>query len=191
MINYGATFGVAVLLSLYLQYIQGFSAASAGLILIAQPVVQMLFSPLAGRLSDHIEPRIVSTAGMAITALGLFFFIFLTPATSLYIIIISLMVLGFGYGLFSSPNTNAIMSSVAMKHLGIASGMNATMRSLGQLLSMAIAMFCFAIFIGPVAITPPVYPALMTSITVAFMVFAVLCVIGAAASYERGTIHKG
>jgi EmrB/QacA subfamily drug resistance transporter len=191
MINYGATFGVAVLLSLYLQYIQGFSAASAGLILIAQPVVQMLFSPLAGRLSDRIEPRIVSTAGMAITALGLFFFIFLTPATSLYIIIISLMVLGFGYGLFSSPNTNAIMSSVAMKHLGIASGMNATMRSLGQLLSMAIAMFCFAIFIGPVAITPPVYPALMTSITVAFMVFAVLCVIGAAASYERGTIHKG
>jgi EmrB/QacA subfamily drug resistance transporter len=191
MINYGATFGVAVLLSLYLQYIQGFSAASAGLILIAQPVVQMLFSPLAGRLSDRIEPRIVSTAGMAITALGLFFFIFLSPATSLYIIIISLMVLGFGYGLFSSPNTNAIMSSVAMKHLGIASGMNATMRSLGQLLSMAIAMFCFAIFIGPVAITPPVYPALMTSITVAFMVFAVLCVIGAAASYERGTIHKG
>ena len=58
------------------------------------------------------------------------------------------MVLGLGYGLFSSPNTNAIMSSVEMKHLGIASGMVATMRSLGQLLSMAIAMFCFAIFIG-------------------------------------------
>ena len=190
MINYGATFGVGVLLSLYLQYIQGFSAETAGLILIAQPVVQTLFSPLAGRLSDKIEPRIVATAGMALTTLGLSFFIFLTPATPLYVIVISLMILGLGYGFFSSPNTNAIMSSAHAKHLGIASGMVATMRSLGQLLSMAIAMFCFGIFIGPVTITPAVYPALMTSVTVAFVIFTVLCIIGVGASYVRGTIHK-
>jgi len=189
MINYGATFGVGVLLSLYLQYIQGFSAETAGLILVAQPVVQTVFSPVAGRLSDRIEPRIVATAGMSLTALGLFFFVFLTPATPLYVIVLSLMVLGLGYGLFSSPNTNAIMSSAHAKHLGIASGMNATMRSLGQLLSMAVAMFCFSIFIGPVTITPAVYPALMTSVTVAFVVFTVLCCAGVAASYVRGTIH--
>jgi EmrB/QacA subfamily drug resistance transporter len=191
MINYGATFGVGVLLSLYLQYIQGFSAATAGLILIAQPVVQMVFSPVAGRLSDRIEPRIVSTAGMAITTLGLSLFMFLTPSTPLYVIVMSLMVLGLGYGLFSSPNTNAIMSSVEKRHLGIASGMNATMRSLGQLLSMGIAMFCFTIFIGTVSITPAIYPALMTSVTVAFVFFTILCVIGVGASYVRGTIHKG
>jgi EmrB/QacA subfamily drug resistance transporter len=189
MINYGATFGVSVLLSLYLQYIQGFSAETAGLILVAQPVVQTIFSPIAGRLSDRVEPRIVATAGMGLTALGLSIFIFLTPATPLFVIVLSLMVLGLGYGLFSSPNTNAIMSSVHMKHLGIASGMVATMRSLGQLLSMAIAMFCFTVFIGPVTITPAVYPALMTSITIAFGVFTVLCVIGVGASYVRGTIH--
>ena len=191
MINYGATYGVGVLLSLYLQYIQGFSAETAGLILVAQPVVQTFFSPLAGRLSDRIEPRIVATAGMAISALGLSFFIFLTPATPVYVIVISLMVLGFGYGLFSSPNTNAIMSSAHRKHLGLASGMVATMRSLGQLLSMAIAMFCFSVFIGPVTITPAVYPALMTSVTVAFVVFTVLCIAGVGASYVRGTIHNG
>jgi len=190
MINYGATYGVGVLLSLYLQYIQGFSAETAGLILVAQPVVQMLFSPVAGKLSDRIEPRIVSTIGMAITMLGLSFFIFLTPTTPLFVIVISLMVLGLGYGLFSSPNTNAIMSSVEKRHLGIASGMVATVRSLGQLLSMAIAMFLFAIFIGPAAITPAVYPALLTSVTVAFAVFTGLCVIGIAASYVRGTIHS-
>jgi len=190
MINYGATFGVGVLLSLYLQYIQGFSAASAGLILVAQPVVQMVFSPLAGQISDRIEPRIVATTGMTFTALGLFTFIFLTPETPVYIIVASLMVLGLGYGLFSSPNTNAIMSSVETKHLAIASGMNATMRSLGQLLSMAVAMFCFAIFIGPLPITPVVFPALMSSVTMAFVVFTVLCIIGIGASYVRGTIHK-
>ncbi len=191
MINYGATYGVGVLLSLYLQYIQGFSAASAGLILVAQPVVQTIFSPVAGRLSDRIEPRVVATAGMALTALGLSFFIFLTPATPVYVIVLSLMVLGLGYGFFSSPNTNAIMSSAHTKHLGIASGMVATMRSLGQLLSMAIAMFCFSIFIGPVTLTPAVYPALMTSVTVAFVVFTILCILGVAASYVRGTIHNG
>jgi EmrB/QacA subfamily drug resistance transporter len=189
MINYGATFGVGVLLSLYLQYIQGYSAASAGLILVAQPFVQTLFSPVAGRLSDRIEPRIVSTVGMAITALGLAFCIFLSPVTPLWVIVGSLMVMGLGYGTFSSPNTNAIMSSVEKKHLAIASGMNAAMRSLGQLLSMAIAMFCFSIFIGSVEITPAVYPALMTSVTVAFLVFTLLCVIGVVASYVRGTIH--
>ncbi len=191
MINYGATYGVGVLLSLYLQYIQGFSAASAGLILVAQPLVQTVFSPIAGRLSDRIEPRIVATAGMALTAAGLFFFSFLTLSTPVWLIIACLMVLGSGYGLFSSPNTNAIMSSVAMKHLGIASGMVATTRSIGQLLSMAIAMSCFAIFLGPVAITPAIYPALLTSVTVAFGVFTLLCIGGIGASYVRGSIHNG
>ncbi len=190
MINYGATFAVAVLLSLYLQYIQGFSAEYAGFILVAQPVVQTLLSPVAGRLSDRIEPRIVATAGMAITTIGLSFFIFLTPATPLYAIVIALMVLGFGYALFSSPNTNAIMSSVDKRYLGIASGMNATMRSLGQVLSMAIAMFSFSVFIGTVTITPEVYPALMTSVTISFLVFTGLCVIGVGTSYVRGTIHE-
>jgi MFS family permease len=190
MINYGATFAVAVLLSLYLQYIRGFSAETAGLILVAQPVVQMIFSPIAGNLSDRIEPRIVATIGMAITALGLSFFILLTPVTPLYAIILSLMVLGFGYALFSSPNTNAIMSSVNIRYLGIASSMVATMRSLGQVLSMAITMFCFSVFIGSVAITPDVYPALLTSITAAFLIFTCLCLIGVGVSYVRGTIHN-
>jgi len=110
MINYGATFGVGVLLSLYLQYIRGFSADTAGLILVAQPVIQVIFSPIAGRISDTIEPRIVATAGMAATTAGLASFIFLTPDTPLFVIIGSLMLLGFGYGIFSPPNTNAIMS---------------------------------------------------------------------------------
>ncbi|HSQ92745.1 MAG TPA: MFS transporter [Methanoregula sp.] len=189
MINYGATYGVGILLSLYLQYIRGFSAAFAGLVLVAQPVIQTIFSPVSGRLSDRMEPRIVATAGMAITATGLSCFIFLTPATPLHEIIVGLMVLGFGYGLFSPPNTNAIMSSAATKHLGIASGMNATMRSLGQLLSIAIAMVCFAIFIGPVPLTPSVYSRLMTSVTVAFVVFTGLCVLGVGASWVRGAIH--
>jgi len=144
---------------------------------------------MAGQISDRIEPRIVATIGMAITTAGLSFFIFLTPATPIYGIIISLMVLGFGYALFSSPNTNAIMSSVGMRHLGIASSMVATMRSLGQVLSMAIAMFCFSVFIGGVVITPSVYPSLLSSTTTAFLIFTCFCIVGVGASYVRGSIH--
>lgn len=189
MINYGATFSVAFLLSLYLQYIRGFSAETAGLILVAQPVIQTFFSPLAGRISDRTEPRLVATTGMGITTLGLASFIFIRPDTPLYAIIGGLVVLGFGYSLFSSPNTNAIMSSVTSRQLGIASSMNAMMRSLGQVLSMAIAMFCFSIFMGTSAITPSLYPALLTSTTTAFLIFTFLCILGVGASYVRGTIH--
>jgi len=126
---------------------------------------------------------------MGITTLGLASFIFIRPDTPLYAIIGGLVVLGFGYSLFSSPNTNAIMSSVTSRQLGIASSMNAMMRSLGQVLSMAIAMFCFSIFMGTSAITPSLYPALLTSTTTAFLIFTFLCILGVGASYVRGTIH--
>jgi MFS family permease len=100
MINYGATYGVGFLLSLYLQYIRGFSAETAGLILVAQPLVQTILSPVAGKISDRVEPQVVATIGMAITTLGLSFFIFLAPDTSLLMIIAALMILGFGYYVF-------------------------------------------------------------------------------------------
>lgn len=127
---------------------------------------------------------------MALTAAGLAPFILVTSQIPVWFIIACQMVMGLGYGPFSSPNTNDIMSSVQNRHLGIASGMNASVRSLGQLLSMAIAMTCFTVFIGPVTITPAVYPSLMTSLTVAFLIFTVSCIMGIGGSYVRGTIHK-
>lgn len=189
MINYGATYAVAFLLSLYLQYLRGLSAESAGLILVAQPLVQTLFSPVAGRLSDRIEPRVVTTAGMAIMTVGLTVFTFLASHTSLVIIIGTLLWLGLGYALFSSPNTNAIMSSVDRQHLAFASGMVATMRSIGQMLPMAIAMLCFSLFLGAAAISAANHPQFMASVKTAFFIFTLLCTIGIFASYARGTIR--
>ncbi len=54
--------------------------------------------------------------------------------------------MGIGFALFSSPNSNAIMSSVEKKHLGVASGVVGTMRMVGQMLSMGIAMMLLARF---------------------------------------------
>ncbi|MDD3136874.1 MAG: MFS transporter, partial [Methanoregula sp.] len=186
LINYAVVFAVGFLLSLYLQYNRGIDPQTTGLILIAQPVVQMVISPVSGHLSDRIEPRILATLGMACTTIGLAILMLLSPATPLFVIIAGLLVLGFGYGLFSSPNTNAIMSSVDVRHLGIASGMVATMRAIGQMTSLAIVMLVFSAIIGSVQISPSVYPQLQESVHVTFAIFVVLGVIGTVASYARG-----
>jgi EmrB/QacA subfamily drug resistance transporter len=190
LINYAATYAVAFLLSLYLQYTKGLSPETAGLILVAQPAVQTIFSPSAGRLSDRIEPRVVASIGMMITAVGLLLLALLVTETPLWSIVAVLLMLGLGYALFSSPNTNAIMSSVEPRYYGIASSMVATMRAIGQLTSMAIVMMIFSLVIGKVQVTPEVYPLFLTSTRLAFLILGILCVIGVFASIARGRIRE-
>ena len=189
LINYGATAAVAFLLSLYLQYIKGLTPQGAGLVLVAQPIVQAVFSPLAGRLSDRIEPRIVASLGMALTATGLFLLIFVSPATPLWAIVIRLVLLGFGFALFSSPNMNAIMGAVPKRFYGVASGTLGTMRLVGQMFSQGIVLLLFVLYIGRVEIAPEYYPLFMTSFKVAFAIFTALCVGGIFASLGRGRVR--
>ena len=188
-INYSATFAVGFLMSLYLQYIKGLTPQNAGLVLVASPVIQAIFSPIAGRLSDRIEPRIVSSVGMGIVVIGLILFIFLDMTTSLWYIIAGLIILGFGFALFASPNTNAVMSSVEKKSYGIASATVATSRQLGMVFSMGMVMMIFAVHIGRVQITPEYYPDFLSSVNTAFSIFAVLCFGGVFASIARGKVR--
>ncbi len=190
LINYSATFALTFLLSLYLQYIKGIPPQYAGSILIAQPIVMAVFSPLAGRLSDRIEPRLIASAGMLITVLGLIFFVFIGPNTSKFMIVLVLAFLGFGFALFSSPNMSAIMGSVKKRYLGIASGTVATMRLLGQMVSMAIAMVVFAIFIGREPISPANYGEFLKSVRLSFLIFSILCTLGILFSLMRGELRK-
>ncbi|MDY7038041.1 MAG: MFS transporter [Thermodesulfobacteriota bacterium] len=190
LINYSATFAVTFLLSLYLQHVKSLSPHFAGLVLVAQPIIMAVFSPFAGKLSDRIEPRNVATFGMALTTIGLFLMTFLNIGTSLGYIMCSLILLGFGFALFSSPNTNAIMSSVEKRFFGIASGTVGTMRTLGMMVSMAIATLVFSIFIGRVQISPEKYPLLIKSISVAFIIFSILCFLGIFLSMTRGNLRS-
>lgn len=190
LINYAATFAVTFLLSLYLQYIKGLDPRTAGTILVAQPVVMALFSPLAGRLSDRIEPRLIASAGMTLTAMGLFLFSLVGTATGIIYIIFTLVMLGFGFALFSSPNMNAIMGSVDKRFFGVASGTVATMRLLGQMTSMAIAMVIFSVFIGREQITPSNYEQFLKSVKVSFVIFTFLCFIGIFFSFTRGELRS-
>ncbi|OPY42269.1 MAG: putative transporter [Methanoregulaceae archaeon PtaU1.Bin222] len=185
LINYSATYAVTFLLSLYLQIAKGFSAEYAGLVLVAQPVMQALFSPLAGKLSDRVDPGRVASAGMAVTVAGLFLLTFLETETTIVFILACLVLLGAGFGIFSSPNTNAILSSVDRKFYGVASGMVGTMRLLGQMLSMGLAMTIFALFIGKEQLEQATLSSFIESIHVAFLIFFVLCLLGMAFSLVR------
>jgi EmrB/QacA subfamily drug resistance transporter len=189
LINYSATYAVSFLISLYLQYLKGFNPETAGLILVAMPAMQAIFSPLAGRLSDRIEPRLIASAGMALTTVGLVIFIFVNKETSLQLIIGNLVLIGFGFALFSSPNTNAVMSSAPKMAYGVASATLATMRQVGMVFSMGLAMLMFALYIGRVEITPEYYPLFQESMRMSFIIFAVLCFGGIFASLARGKVR--
>ena len=186
LINYSATFAIGFLLSLYLQYIKGLNPQEAGQILVVQPLLMAIFSPITGKLSDKIDAGKVASIGMAIISAGLFIIALIGQNSSIWFIITILFAFGIGYALFSSPNSNAIMSSVEKKYYGIASGTVGTMRLIGQMSSMGIAMMIFSIFIGKAEINPSNYTAFIHSVRIAFLIFAVLCFIGIFFSLARG-----
>jgi EmrB/QacA subfamily drug resistance transporter len=190
LIHYSATFAVSFLLSLYLQYIQGLSPQQAGVLLVAQPVMMALFSSPAGKLSDRLEPRVVASLGMGLSVLGLFLLTLLRVNTSYLIIVADLVLLGFGFALFSAPNTNAVMSSIEKKFYGVASATLGTMRLLGQMTSMGIVALLLALYVGRAAITPAVHPQFLRSTQAAFLVFGVLGIGGIFASLARGKVRE-
>lgn len=191
LINYSATFAVTFLLSLYLQVVMEYSSFTAGLILLSQPIIMALLSPFAGSLSDRVEPRIVSSWGMGLTALGLFFLGFISRSTPLWLVVVNLMVLGTGFALFSSPNMNAIMGSVEKRFYGVASSTSGTMRLIGQAVSVAIATLIIDLYVGSAQLGPATAGLLQKSVNVSFFVFAVICVGGIFASLARGNINSG
>ena len=185
LINYACTSAIAFMMSLYLQYIRGFNSVQAGRILIIQACVQCIVSYFAGRLSDRINPSLLATSGMTIIVIGLTGLVFLTPDTTIFNIILLLSLLGLGFGLFSSPNANIIMSSVDRKYYGQASATVGTMRLTGQAFSMGIATIAISLNVGNRIITAELHPLFMQSLHICFAICAVLCLIGAYASSFR------
>jgi EmrB/QacA subfamily drug resistance transporter len=190
LINYSATFAVGFLLSLYLQIVKGLSPKEAGIILITQPIVMAVFSPLAGRLSDKIEPQIVASIGMALITIGLAVFAFISIEFPIFWVVFILAVLGFGFALFSSPNSNAVMGSVEKKNYGVASSMLAAMRMIGQMLSMGAVIAIFALLVGDKRIDLVTPSAYIASARIAFMIFSIFCFAGIFASLARGKMHN-
>jgi hypothetical protein len=136
-----------------------------------------------------VEPRIVASGGMGLIVVGLAVLAFLSERTPLEVIIGSLVLLGLGFALFASPNTNAVMSSVDRGRYGVAAGTLATMRLTGQMLSLGVAMLLFALFLGRAPITEGNAGLFLDSVRVAFGLFAALCLLGVFASLSRGKLR--
>ncbi len=188
LFNYAATFGVTFFLSLYLQYVKGMEPNQAGTVLIAQPIVQTVFSPFCGRLSDRVPAAYVATVGMAFCALGLATAACLGPDSSLVQIFALLMFLGIGFALFSSPNVSMVMGSVDSRHLGVASGLNSSMRTLGMMTSMMIITLIFSYLMHGQPVTSETEPWFLASMRLALMIFCGLCVVGI--GFSLGRVRK-
>ncbi len=189
LVMYTATFANVVLVSLYLQYLKGIAPGTTGLILMAQPLMMAAVSPLAGRLSDRSEPRVIASLGMLVTAIGLASFATLDETSSITTVVGCLLITGLGFSLFTSPNANAIMGAVGRGDYGRAAAAMAVMRVVGQMASMGSVAMVFALLLGPVRITRALYPALGNAIATCFAIGAVFCALGIILSLTRGRMH--
>ena len=185
LMNYAATFAMSYLMSIYLQIIRGIPSRYAGIILISAPLMQAVISPVAGRLSDRHSPYKLSSAGMGFCAAALLLLCTLDGDASLARIVINLAIMGVGFGFFSSPNTNAIMSSVSREDSGVASSIVATMCNLGQTLSMAIVTVVVSMNLGATSLEAANPAGVLGVIRLCFAIFSAICVAGIFAALMR------
>jgi len=188
LINYATTFAISYVLSLYLQNIRGMSPLAAGLILCFQPMMMALFSAYAGHLSDKHNPGEIASYGMAIISVALFAIGFLVSKTfSIYYLALLLAILGLGFALFSSPNTNAVMSSVDASSYGFASSFLAFSRLFGQFISMALASGLI-LLINNTKVNMLGNEGLLLATKIAFVIFGLLSAFGVYLSYQRVSV---
>ncbi|MCC7553813.1 MAG: MFS transporter [Methanobacteriaceae archaeon] len=177
LISYLATFVVTYILNYHFQYIENMNPQTSGIILIVAPALMGIVAPFSGTLSDKINPEKLSAIGMALVAVSIFILIFLNKDTPLFIIILSMVIQGIGYGLFLSPNTNTIMNSAPKEYPSLASATISTVRVVGQTMSLGILTVVFAVVMGSVSIIPKYYPLLIQSSQIVCIISTILCLI--------------
>lgn len=134
-----ALFAPGFLLPFYFEELRGFSVIEAGLFLTPLPLMLAILAPISGLLADRFGSHLLSPLGLAIACLGLFLLSQLGAQSSPWDIIWRLLVIGIGQGLFQAPNTRALMGAAPPDQQGIASGVLATGRVIGQAVSVALA----------------------------------------------------
>lgn len=187
-LNYASSYSLSFFLALYLQSLQGLSATEAGMLMLIQPAVQAIFTPFFGKKSDFVsDKRILPTLGMLVIAVGVASIIFYDVDTPMWAIVLTMMLTGFGFSLFSAPNTSLIMSSVPAKDTGEASAMISVMRQTGMMVSMGIAMTVISVIMGSADnISPETYGDFINVMRVSFVICTIMCLTGAVTSMMRG-----
>ncbi len=185
---YAATFPLNFLLSLYLQYIRGLSPLESGQVLLVQAFTMAMLAPFAGKFSDHVQPRIISTLGCISVAAGFMMLSQLSFNTDTFYVSASLVFVGMGFGLFSAPNHNAIMSSVPADDVGVAAATISLSRVSGNLIGISLINLLVHLMLGDNQITAELYPILLTTIRYAVTLAMVFVFLATTLSASRGRI---
>lgn len=185
LLNYGANFAVSYLLSMYLQTIKEMTSQNAGFVLITSTAVMAIFSPVFGRISDKKSPFFLSALGIVLSAAASAALFFLQDTTPIWQLLIILGASGFGFSLFASPNTNAVMSFVPKEDYAAASALLATMRSAGHTLSMAVITLVMGICMNGGSMESASGDEIMNSIHISFFIFTIFCILGIFMAIKR------
>ena len=183
-------FAIAFLFSLYLQEVRGWSPTAAGKALMVQTLLMAIISPLSGRLSDRYEPRIISSFGASLVTIG---FVALTRVgadTPAVLAIAPLILTGIGYGLFSTPNNNAIMSSVHANELGAGSAAANTSRVLGNMLGMGLVSCVIAVLLHGQQFAEAGADQIMRMLHICFACSAIATALALFFSLSRGRLRE-
>ncbi len=198
LLNGIARGAVTFLLIFFFQGIKGIDPIEAGILLAPFAVSMMVVSPISGYLCDKYGARVLSSVGLLVSAVGLFGMMFITRNTSIVELTIWMLIMGFGSGMFFSPNTSAIMSIVPANKRGIAAGVRTMANNAGSVLSIAISMAIISSSISPEAMQALFIGTqvgskgiaigqFMAGLRVAFAISFIFSIIAAVISYMRGT----
>lgn len=175
--SYLAVASLTTILNYHFQYVRGFDAQMAGLMLIITPILMAVIAPNSGRLSDRIHPQKLAAIGMSIATCALLILVFLDGSTPLYMVVLAMVLQGVGMGLFTTPNTNAIMSSVPPNEASNASAAQSAMRTIGQTMSLGILTLAFAWVMGSLKLSPAYEGMIVQSSQLICIICTVVCVI--------------
>ncbi len=180
--SYLAIAALTTILNYHFQYVRGWNAQMSGLILIVTPIIMAIMAPNSGKLSDRIHPQKLAAIGMSIATVTLLILIFLDANTPLYLIVVAMILQGIGMGLFTTPNTNAIMSSVPPKETPNASAAQSAMRTIGQTMSLGLLTLVFAWVMGSLKLSSQYADMIVQSSQIVCIICTIICIIAIFAS---------
>jgi EmrB/QacA subfamily drug resistance transporter len=143
MMSYYVLFAIMFLIPFYLERVVGYSVALTGSLLVPIPLAMAVAAPWAGSVSDRRGPRLMTTAGMLLSALACFLLMLLGESPHLAMLAGILIMLGIGMGLFTPPNNSSVMGAAPKDKLSVAGGLLNMMRSLGLIFGVDISGLIF------------------------------------------------
>lgn len=138
-ISFLAIFCSNIVMPFYLQDVLSFSPGKAGMFLSIYPLILALVAPISGYLSDKIGSEVLTLCGLSLISLGLFLMSTLTATPNLVVMGVFVAIMSLGNGLFQSPNTSLVMSTLPKNKLGIGGGVNAFVRNFGMISGITLA----------------------------------------------------